>query len=211
MDASSASTASHHSKSRSHALFDDAASSMDRCENNSLKAENCAACEGLMRQVEEGNRRNDSLEAKNCTAREGLMHQAEEVNHRNDSLNAENCAARKGLMRQVEEANRRNDGLRSSHAATVTRLEGSVSHLKEEVRSLEEAKAEATKVDVKVQHLSDEVRAAHAKCKENKGMLEEIIKENEQLELMADQKLDYIRTLAIERNQAKSELVSREA
>ena len=37
-------------------------------------------------------------------------------------------------------------------------------------------------------------------------MLEEIVEENEQLELMADQKSDYIRTLAIERNQAKSEL-----
>ena len=74
------------------------------------------------------------------------------------------------------------------------------------MRSQEEAKAEATKLDVEVQHLSNKVSAAHAKCKENKGMLEEIVEENEQLELMADQKSDYIRTLAIERNQAKSEL-----
>jgi hypothetical protein len=47
--------------------------------------------------------------------------------------------------------------------------------------ALEEAKAEAAKLDVEVQHLSDEFRAAHAKCKENEGMLEEMADENEQL------------------------------
>jgi kinesin family protein C1 len=47
--------------------------------------------------------------------------------------------------------------------------------------ALEEAKAEAAKLDVEVQHLSDEVRTAHAKCKENEGMLEEMADENEQL------------------------------
>ena len=82
------------------------------------------------------------------------------------------------------------------------------------VARLEDAKAKATKLDVEVKHLSDEIRAAHAKCKENEGMLEEIAEENEQLEQLADQRLDYVRTLAIERNQAKSELkqcISREA
>ncbi len=37
-------------------------------------------------------------------------------------------------------------------------------------------------------------------------MLEEIAEENEQLELLANQRLNYVRMLAIERNQAKSEL-----
>ena len=158
------------------------------CRNEHLGEENCAAREGLMLKVEEANRRNDSLEAESCTAREGLMHEVEEVNRRNKHLKEENCAAREGLMREVEEANRRSE------------------HLEEEVCSLEEAKAEATKLDVKVEHLSDEVPAAHAKCKEKEGMLEEIAEENEQLELLANQRSNYVRMLAIERNQAKSEL-----
>ena len=67
-----------------------------------------------------------------------------------------------------------------------------MSHLEEEVRSLEEANAEATKLNVEVQQLSGEVRAAHTKCKENEGMLEEIAEENEQLELLADKRSPYV-------------------
>ena len=97
----------------------------------------------------------------------------------------------------------------SSHAATVTRLEEANrrnEHLEEELCSLEDAKAEATTLDVKVKHLSNEVRAAHAKCKENEGMLEDIAKENEELVWLADLRSNHVRTLVFERNQAKSEL-----
>ena len=39
----------------------------------------------------------------------------------------------------------------------------------------------AANMKVKVQHLSEEVRTAHAKRKENEGMLEEMAEENKQL------------------------------
>ena len=116
--------------------------------NKHLGEENCAAREGLMRKVEEANCRNKHLKEENCAAREGLMRKVEEANRRNERLEEENYAAREGLMRKVEEANRCSE------------------HIEEEVCSLEDAKAEATKLDVKVEHLSDEVPAAHAKCKE---------------------------------------------
>jgi len=131
------------------------------CHNNSIEAKNCAAREGLMRQVEEVNRRKDSIETENCAACEGLMRQVEDANHRNDSIEAENCAAREGLMRQVEEAN-----------CSIVNLKA------ENISELERVKAE----------------------------LEEIAKENEELEWLADLRSNHVRTLAFERNQAKSEL-----
>ncbi len=125
--------------------------------------------------------RSDAVEAmlaSTCTL-------VEEANHRNDRLEAENHTAREQLMRQVEEVNRR--------------------ALKRQVE-VERVKTDATALHASHAATIAQLEEANRRNEKNEEMLEEIAKENEDLELLADQRSNHVRTLAFARNQAKSEL-----
>jgi hypothetical protein len=112
--------------------------------------------------------------------------QVEEANRRTENLKAENSAAREGLIRQVEEANRRTENLKAENSERV--------------------EADATALRSSHAATIARLEEANRRNEENEEILEEIAKENEELELLADLRSNHVRKLSFERNQAKSEL-----
>ena len=87
---------------------------------------------------------------------------------------------------QVEEANRRTENLKAENSERV--------------------EADATALRSSHAATIARLEEANRRNEENEEILEEIAKENEELELLADLRSNHVRKLSFERNQAKSEL-----